>query len=102
VSLLIVGLAVFIPWRAVFEWRSAAGLDALVCLVGQGGITEDKPFVGRVDGLFIGENDNSVYIGEKNPPAKNIDPRIVQVPREEIGLVLIGENADEENCGEEK
>jgi hypothetical protein len=95
VSLLIVGLAVFIPWRAVFEWRSAGELEALVCLVGQGGIEEK--FVGRVDGLFIGENDNSVYIGEKSPE-KNIDPRIAQIPRGEIGLVLIGENADDERC----
>jgi hypothetical protein len=97
VGLVLVGLAVFIPWRAVFEWRSAAGLDSLVCLVGQGGISENKHYVGKVDGLFIGENDNSVYIGQKHPQ-KGADPLIAQIPRKQIGLVLIGKNADKESC----
>jgi hypothetical protein len=97
VSLIIVGLVVFVPWRGLFEWRSAEGLDALVCVVGEGGITEAKPFVGGINGLFIGENENSVYIGEKHPSG-GLDPRIAEVPRVLVGLVLIGENADEETC----
>jgi hypothetical protein len=96
ISLVIVGLAAFIPWRTVFEWRSGKGLDALVCLVGQGGLNKKEPFVGGFDGLYIGENDNNVYIGEKR--RSEGAARIAEIPRNEVGVVLVGEKADQESC----
>ena len=92
VSLVIVGLAFFIPWRAAFEWRSAPGLDALVCLVGSEGFAGEFP-VGWADGVLIGENNNYIYIGQKKRSGGR-DPQIAQIPREHIGIVVVGEDAD--------
>ena len=101
VSLVIVGLAFFIPWRTAFEWRSAPGLDALVCLVGSEGFAGEFP-VGWADGVLIGENNNYIYIGQKKRSGGR-DPQIAQIPREHIGIVVVGEDADlqegRELCG---
>jgi hypothetical protein len=88
VILVSVSLLAFGTWRAVFEWQSAQGLGVLVC---------GKDVGDQANGLFIGENDNSLYIGEKNPP-RGGSPRVAEIPRDSIAVVLIGENADEEAC----
>ena len=101
VSLVIVGLAFFIPGVPPSEWRSAPGLDALVCLVGSEGFAGEFP-VGWADGVLIGENNNYIYIGQKKRSGGR-DPQIAQIPREHIGIVVVGEDADlqegRELCG---
>jgi hypothetical protein len=92
VILVSVGLLAFGAWRAVFESQSAQGLGALLC---------GKAVGDQANGLFIGENETSFYIGERHPENGG-SPRVAEIPRESIAVVLIGENADERKCEEEE
>lgn len=75
---------IFIPWRAALEWFSLEGLDVTVCT------TSSESF----DGLFIGENESSVYVGETGAES----PRIVEIPRTEIRRVFLGKGARDITC----
>ncbi len=86
VVVILVAFAIFVPWRVALEWFSLEGLDVRVCLMGQE--------AGALDGLFIGENETSVYIGETDTD----QPRIAEIPRGEVERVYLGKGAQDVTC----
>jgi hypothetical protein len=77
-------LALFVSLRFYFEWKAVDVLDAKACLAGN---KEEA-------GLFIGENDSSVFIGVTSPgPA-----RITEIPRDDVKRVFIGDGVKDVSC----
>ena len=77
---------IFVPWRMALEWFSLEGLDVNVCTTG----TPSESF----EGLFIGENESSVYVGE----TEGDSPRIAEIPRTEIRRIFLGKGARDIAC----
>lgn len=82
-SLLLTVTPMFVAWRIAHEYQASKVLDAAVC-----GTDHEQ----LAEGLFIGENDTRVYIGEKTSgqPA-----RIAEIPRDRILVLVIGRNPTE-------
>ena len=55
-----------------------------------------KKRLNYIDGLFIGENDEGIYIGEDREES----PRIAQIPRSEVVRMFLGEGASGATCPE--
>jgi hypothetical protein len=81
---ILLAFLIFVPWRAALEKASIKGLDVRVCTKSSG----------HIDGLFIGENANSVVIGETEVEA----PRIAVIPRVEIARFFLGTKAHDTRC----
>jgi hypothetical protein len=77
-------LVTFAVWRFAFEWRAVDVREAKACIAG-----DQEEY-----GLFIGENDNSVFIGVTSPgPA-----RIVEIPRDDVKRIFISKSAEDITC----
>jgi len=92
--LTILFVVVFALWRVVLELEAGRILEAKVC-------TKDIGLAG----LFIGENSDSVYIGEQpsvyfgeQDPRNRGSPQVVVVPRESVEILVIGVEAGNVDC----
>jgi hypothetical protein len=83
--LTLIAFLVFVPWRAWLEVASLGGLNVAVC----SGTPEN-----HFSGLFIGENDTSVFVGE----SEGSFPRIVEIPRGGITRIFLGKDAKSNSC----
>jgi hypothetical protein len=84
---------IFLPWRAALEVASLQGLDVNVCT------TNASPHKNSFEGLFIGESDNSIFVGEDKSSAVK-HPRIVEIPRDKVMRVYLGKGARDVVCAE--
>jgi hypothetical protein len=80
--LMLLAFLIFVPWRVALEASSVKGLTIRVCTS-----------TGQVDGLYVGENDNTVLVGVTDP-----SPRIEGIPRDEITRSFLGTQAQETPC----
>ena len=86
-SVAIVVLFLFAVWRGVFEWAAGDVLDAKACL------TDDQA---PVSGLFVGENDNSLFIGVASTSQQ--PGRVTEIPRDQMRRLFIGKKAASIPC----
>jgi len=91
--LTLVAFLIFLPWRWALEVASIEALEVLVCTSEKPPEASGKP---SIAGLYIGENDSSVYIGEDTKDS----PRIAEIPRDQITRFFLGKNAKEASCPE--
>jgi hypothetical protein len=85
--LVLLALLIFIPWRVALEASSIKALDVRVCTANPSAV---------IGGLFIGENDNSVFVGEL--PKDGEPPRIAEIPRTEVTRFYLGTKALDTPC----
>jgi hypothetical protein len=78
---------IFIPWRVALEAASVDSLNATLC------VTESSK---NISGLFIGANDNRVYLGERGEMG-NLH-RIAEIPRTKVERLYVGKNALDTAC----
>ena len=75
---------VFVLWRGALEAASLDALGARVCANKQ---------TDAITGLFVGANNERVYVGEHADPH-----RIAEIPRSEIKRVYLGTGAERTPC----
>ena len=83
--LTLIAFLVFVPWRAWLEVASLGALNVAVC---------SNASENHFTGLFIGENDTSVFVGE----SEGSFPRIVEIPRGGITRMFLGKDAKTNSC----
>jgi hypothetical protein len=82
--LTVLAFIIFIPWRAALEAASVAALDTKVCTTAP---------TDEIKGLYIGANNDRVYLGETGDVH-----RIAEIPRNQITRVYVGKGAQNLAC----
>ena len=96
VLLTLVAFVIFIPWRIALEAASLEGLEVAICPKTDSSSQPSPQPVDAFTGIFIGENDTTVYIGEEETETKS--PLIAEYPRDQIKRLVLGKDAKNIDC----